>query len=200
MKRIKVVLALILIVVLNVQLGVPRVKTSTPTEIADSINKGIAWLAAQQNPDGSWGTYSVGETGLAVLKLETYATDSGKDPLGPSYAYYHNVSKGLDYIFSNAHNVTIGEKTIGGQPLGNPDTNNNGWGVEIYSSEEMYETGISAMAIAASQHPERVISAGSADVIGRNYSSVLTDIVDFLAWAQNNVTDQSRGGWGYTPQ
>ena len=199
MKKTKALITLILtlIVVVNMPTLILKGQASTQQEISESINKGVAWLAAQQNPDGHWGEYPVGETGLAVLKLETYAADSGKDPLDPSYIYYTNVSKGLDFIFSNAHNVSITT-----QPAGNPDANNNGWGVEIYTYEEIYETGTSAMAIAASQHPEKIVDVPGSDANGRTYKDVLTDIVDFLAFAQNEATlgsENYRGGWGYYP-
>jgi hypothetical protein len=162
---------------------------ATPQEIQGAIDAGLPWLASQQWSDGSWDGY-VGPTGLAVLKFETHAMDMGKSPLDPSYVYATNVQKGLDYIFSKAIVYAIGP-----QPAGDPDTNGNGIGIGAWNYRAMYECGIATMAVSASGAPDAVTTNGSVNVIGRTYKDVAQDMVDFIAFAQN----EGSGGWAYDP-
>ena len=153
-------------------------------------------MAAQQNPDGSWGTgYQVAKTAFAVLKFETHAIQNCTDPLDPSYLYHAQVRNGLDYIFANAHTLAIST-----QPAGDPDTDGDGLGVYFVSpfvAVRTYETGVVMMAIAASTHPEMVVSVPGSVVNGWTYKDVLQDAVDYLAFGQNDAGLQ-RGGWGYS--
>jgi hypothetical protein len=196
-KKMTYIVAMVF-VALTLSLVVPRAKAATPVEIQSAIDKGLAWLAAQQNVDGSFGTnyYRVGDTGLAVFKFETYAQERQMDPFDSNFAYHDQVINGLNYLFANAHNWTISV-----QPAGDPDTNGNGIGVTFYTpydgSHRMYETGISAMAIAHSQHPTTVVSVAG-DVNGRTYRNVLIDVVDYIAFGQEDIgTGSYRGGWRY---
>ncbi len=168
--------------------------------IEESTTDGIAWLASQQNPDGSWGTkWSVAKTGLAVLKLETHATSENISPFDPSYPYHTQVEAGLDYLFANAHGAFINP-----QPAGNPDTNSNGKCAYFYSTNitgeahyvPVYETSIVMMAIAASNAPDRVVNVPDTLLNGVTYRQVLQDCVDYLAWAQTD-SGYGRGGWNY---
>jgi len=205
-------LALALVMMLAVTLAAPvhaggiAEPSDPPTEeeIADNITAGLQYLAnAQYNVAGSeygaWReSYYVGVTGLAVLKFETHATFMGMSPLDPAYEYSDNVAAGLDFIFANTHNVTISAQTYG-----DPDANGNGVGVTAYhpgqSGHEMYEAGIALMAICASNEPNRIVTVGPQT--GRTYAAVAQDMVDFIAFGQNeglNAADPDRGGWRYT--
>jgi hypothetical protein len=163
-------------------------------EIEEAIVSGLAWLAAQQFEDGSWGYHPEGcdrvaYTGLAVLKFETRAIELKLDPMGEEYEYAAQVVDGLAYIISNAR-----EEAIGVQPAGNPDSNGNDVGIYFNQEEswcedyhEIYNTGIAMMAIAASGHPEL-------------YAGFLQDAVDYMAWAQaDDFCELHRGGWRYHP-
>lgn len=168
------------------------VYAATEEEIDLAIENGMAWLADQQNPDGSWGMwwYQVAETGFAVLKFETHAIHIGMDPLDPSYQYYAQVKNGLDYIFLNAWIIPIGVQTHG-----DPDTDHDNIGVG-FGSYRIYDTGIAMMAIGASTHPEMVVNVAGSPVNGWTYKEVLQDAVDYLAWAQTDGGN-CRGGWNY---
>ena len=162
---------------------------ASEAEIEQAINNGTAWLAAQQNPDGSWGsgtTYYVGHTGLALTALGSH------DPV----TYSDNISSGLNFLFANAHNVSISMQTAG-----DPDTNGNGNGIVFYSvqNHEMYETGVAVMALAECGYltPDAVVNVPGSDVNGMTYEDVLQDAVDFIAYAQIDSGD-GRGGWYYT--
>ncbi len=177
--------------------------TNAPREtVGESTDDGLAWLAAQQNTDGSWGTkWQVAKTGLAVLKLETHATSANMSPFDPAYPYKAQVEKGLDYLFANSYTTNISP-----QPAGNPDSNNNSIGAYFYTANlsgekhyvPIYETGITLMAVAASNAPDRVVNVAGSPVNGWTYQRVATEAVDYLAWSQ---TDRGfgRGGWNYEP-
>jgi len=190
-KLLSTLITLSLVLILGTVLIPSPAMAATPQEIQDAIDAGLPWLASQQWSDGSWDGY-VGPTGLVVLKFETHAMDMGKSPLDPSYIYAANVQKGLDYIFSKAIVYAIGL-----QPAGDPDTNGNGIGIGAwnYAGHTMYECGIATMAVSASGAPDAVTTNGSVNVIGRTYKDVAQDMVDYLAFAQN----EGSGGWIYEP-
>lgn len=162
-------------------LAVMPARAATEEEIEQAIVDGLAWLAAQQNPDGSWGSSCrVAHTGMAVLKFESRAIELGLDPMGDDYEYSDQVALGLDYIVANAHDIAIGV-----QPAGDPDGNGNGKGVYFDDcGRPTYNTGIAMMAIAASGHPEL-------------YADILQDAVDYMAFGQCDA-GWGRGGWWYS--
>jgi len=160
-------------------------------DIETSIVNGLAWLALQQRPDGSFYAYecdSVGYTALAIAKFEDRAWDLGYDtPLDPDYEYHEVVQLGLDYIMSYATPYDISA----GKLAGDPDGDGDGWGVHFapcgVNSHAMYQTGLALMALSSSGHPEI-------------YGDAVQDAVDFLAWTQADVNcGLHRGGWRYNP-
>ena len=187
------------IMIASVLTLIPAAQAATPDEISNAIDKGLAWLATQQNADGSWGTSDrVARTALAVLKFETHATLQGKSPFDPDYPYHEQVEKGLNFIFTKARITNIGNQTHDGI-VDDPDTNDNGIGVYFYDTSSwhaMYETGIALMAIAASNAPDRVVNVSGSPVNGWTYKEVAQDIVDYLAWGQTD-SGYGRGGWNY---
>ena len=158
-------------------------------EIEESIVQGLAWLAGQQNNDGSWGDWEkVAHTGLAVLKFIDRAKELGKDPFGVDYEYHNQVEEGLEYIFSQANTITIGTQ---------PDFPGDGIGVYITDSwHDSYATGISLMAISAAK-PYAPGPVTTGPLVGWTYAEVIKDTVDYLAFGQNDM-GWPRGGWGYT--
>ena len=191
MKVQRLLLYLIITAILVVTM-MPLASAATPAEVNQGIDDGLAYQATQQNADGSFGlwgggAYTIGETGEAVLAFE----NNGHFP-GGGTLYSDNVEKGLDYLFTYATPVAIGA-----QEAGNPDTNSDGLGVYIAcSGEDLYCTGIVAMAIAGSNTPDRLVTTGP--LTGQTYKQVLTNMVDYFAWAQNDAsTGNSRGGWRY---
>lgn len=180
-------------------------RAATQVEIDAAIQKGIEWLIAQQNADGSWLSWvedneyqsSISPTAFAVIKLGEYAQELGYDsPFNPNYAYHEAIDKGMRYVFENAHVVDINS-----QPVGNPDSDGDGLGVYFSDSvhlwEETYNTGIVMMAIAATRSPDRIVMAPSSPVDGWTYKQVLQDTVDYMAFGQTDEPP-GRGGWGYT--
>lgn len=191
--------AVTVVLILAVVLVAPAAQAATPADIEQAIDDGLAWLATQQNgTTGQWGvSNTVCHTALAVLKFEHHAIFGlGISPFDAGYMYHTNVEKGLDYLFLQA-------KTEGGVPLtsphGNPDPDGDG-GIIIYNNvnERMYEQGAAMMAIAASNAPGRVVNVAGSIVDGWTYSAVLQDMVDLVAWAQQD-SGTGRGGWRYAP-
>jgi hypothetical protein len=186
---------LFIAVLMAFALCLPTANAVTPAEIQASIDDGLAWLAGQQNPNGSWG-YSAGETGLAVKKFEHYAItmDPPVNPLNTTYQYYAQVRGGLDFLFSQAIIVSIGV-----QPAGDPDSDGDGIGVCFVSDDwhRTYETGIALMAIAESDCRDSIVDVPGSPIDGWTFYDVAVDAVDYLAWAQIDAGD-GRGGWCYT--
>ena len=186
-------LIIVMALALVMALTAPVAQAATPEEIEDAIEDGLTWLAGEQNADGSWGAWEqVALTGLAVLKFETHAIFMGMSPFDPAYTYHENVENGLDYIFDNAQEAL--SPLI--SPHGNPDPDGDGGIYFTTDGHETYNTGIALMAIAASDAPSRVVNVTGSVVDGWTYEEVAQDIVDYLAWGQNDAGNEE-GGWGY---
>jgi PKD repeat protein len=162
-----------------------------------AIDRGLWWLHKIINRSGSlayWieGGYSISLTGSAVVAFENSGHlptgDPTKDP------YVADVTGGLNYLFSRMVVQPIAEDAQ--SPYGNPDTNGNGIGISVNSDRYTYEIGPAMMAIAASTTPEAIAQFGPANVYGRTYRDILTDMVDMCAWGQDEA-GAGRGGWRY---
>ena len=179
-KRTKRLLLAITFITIAI-IAISPAQAATEEQIEQSTTEGTEYLAEQQNPDGSFGTSDyIGTTDLAVIKLETHATENGKSPFDPTYQYSDEVQDGLNYLFSQAKTVPISV-----QPDGNPDSNGDGLGVYFGSSPNdyrvMYQTGIALAAITAGEAPDRVVNVPGSPVNGQTYKQVAQNVVDFLA-------------------
>lgn len=177
------------ILLMNVRM--PLANAASQTSINTAITKGLAYLNSTQQSDGSWGPGSspIASTATAVLAFE----NQGHYGWNASDPYSSTVQKGLNWLFSNGLNITISNQTAG-----NPDTNGNGIGV-YWSSDgyPVYETPMVLSAIVGSNAPTNVTSAGPLGV--RMYHDIAQDVVDYLAYAQNDPSSGTyRGGWGYS--
>jgi hypothetical protein len=170
---------------------------ATEEQIEQSILDGLLWLVGQQDTlNGSWGTsYRVALTAFAVLKLETYAIETGQlneegkidQVIIEGTDYYSNLVAGLNYMMSNAHSLVLLE------PDGNEDDK-----AVYFVYQNNYYTSIAMMAIAASTHPEWTATV---DGVEMSYEDILQDSVDYFVWGQNDgaAAGDMRGGWGYGP-
>ncbi len=184
-------LALLSMVMILSATLIPAASAASQTDINTAIDKGLAYLASIQAGDGHWGgAYYVACTSMAVLAFENAGFHAGD---GSIYAL--NVQNGLNYLFSTAH-----IQAIGVQPAGDPDTNGNGMGIYFNDpwGQVIYQTPMVLMAIVGSQTQTAVATTGPVNVIGRTYYDIVVDIVDYLAWAQNDYGN-GRGGWRYGP-
>ncbi len=205
MKRLILALTIAAVFLLS---SMTVVSAASEEEIQASIEDGLAWLANDQEDDGSWPAYYGDEatTGLALLKLCEYAKEQGLDPYDPDYIYSSNVTAGLDYLYSRMSvvNLSLQNHTAGASgTVDDPDSNGNGLGIYIpgYSS---YTTGIGLSALSVCGLPERVVAAPNTVVDGMTQANIIQDMVDWLAWAQSDYhynysgdNDCGEGGWYY---
>lgn len=177
--KLKILVVLVLFGLLVGMVAIPA-QAATEDEIEESIAAGLAWLAAQQNPDGGWYRYydPVACTGFALVKMLDRGYELAKEdpnidgPFDPDYAYSANIEKGLKYLFANAASHPQGGICFA-----------MGW-------DETYNTGIAMMAIAATRVPTRIVPTGPFS--GKTYKYVMDGCVTFFANTQN-----PDGGWRY---
>jgi hypothetical protein len=178
-----------------------KVEAASPGGVYLAIIKGITYLASIQKSDGSWprpsGQDAIATTAMAVLAFE----NAHHLPGNVSDPYHMNVTNGLNYLLSQAR-----VQAIGPRPTGNPDTSGDGIGIYFDdfidggASVSCYETPMVLMTLVGSGNASRAATTGPANVTGRTYHDIATDIVDWLAWAQNdNTTGIYEGGWRYHP-
>lgn len=181
----KLLFTLVALILLLGLTAVPA-QAANPSAIEAAVVKGLTWLAAEQQANGSWAEsveqggppVNVAATGLAVLKFEEYAKELGKDPFDTvNYTYANNVINGLKYIFGYA----------------NQDANGvhfNNWPTDVYC------TGIIMMAVAASNHPNEKIPTGG-PFAGQTYAWLEQQMLNWMVSAQNVAGSLMPGGWGY---
>ena len=60
----------------------PQAGAATEDEIEQAVASGVAWLAGEQNGDGSWGSggYLIAKTCFVLTKLQERAYDLGVVP------------------------------------------------------------------------------------------------------------------------
>ena len=138
-----------------------------------------------------------GDTGLAVLAFEDYNHRATNDPNQDIYA--DTVQRGLWFVEGQL-------RTTDAANTPNTDSDLNGNGLktyEAYSGGNAYRNGIVAMAIANSKDPTHVSTcgfpSGEPGVQGMSYKTILEDVVDYIAYAQEDRTYCSGyGGWRYS--
>ncbi len=184
------------------------VKEAQPRDtIKDAISAGVAWLATQQNLDGSWSdSYPIACTGFVLTKLQEYAYEIGHSPFDDDYVYKKNVINGWKFLFrTESQNQPVHMTKLPfttqkhGEKLDNADTNGNGYGL-YFNRHICYATGICLMALEASGTPNRVNDGGldfNRDSSPDTFFEIAQDVVDFLAYAQTD-SGSGEGGWTYS--
>jgi len=172
--------------------------------IETAVTNGVAWLAAQQNPDGSWENWEqAAHTCLALVKLQERAYDLGyPTPFDPQYEYSDNIIAGWNYLFGTPHiqvQSPLSPQWHAGTP-DDPDINGNGYGLYFGTwGHPTYTTGICLMALASSGTPDRP-NEGGLDFNGNGspdtYQEIAQEAMEWLAFGQADI-DWSEGGWGY---
>jgi len=170
---------------------------SMDEDVLEAIENGTAFLAGQQNPDGSWGSSDkAAYTGFVLIKLQDYAYELGYSPFDPGYIYSTNVINGWQYLFSQASTQTISSQDHTSGATGtwdDPDTNGNGYGIHFGGGgHKTYTAGVCLMALVSSGTPHRPFDAGP-----ETFKDIAQDVVDWLAFAQGD-SGLAEGGWRYT--
>jgi len=216
-KKIVIVAFCAVLLLSMVTMLTTRTRAVTEQEIEDAITKGVAYLAGQQNPDGSWGldcSITTAYTGFVLIKLQIRAYELGyQSPFDPNYNYSGNVTAGWSFIFSTdgAGNplyalkqpLSLQDHTGGaGGTVDDPDTNGNGYGIYFDNPcpfHKVYTTGIVLMALQASGTPNRTNDGGidyDGDGFADTFKQIVQDAADWLAWAQGD-SGNDEGGWAY---
>ena len=181
-----------------------------------AIERGLKWLYLHQGSNGSIYSYnsnsSAGaETAAAVLAFEnrghkpcTQDLDLDGDVDANDRAlwekdniYAETVHKGLDYAISTLTSFGIAALY---------DSNGNGVAIAdnycpTSSCRGYYKIGMYMMALVgagdvASGAPNLVATTGPVGVIGKTYSTIVEDMVDYCDYGQYHST---YGGWRYRP-
>jgi hypothetical protein len=205
------VLSILVIAGLLIGLLVVPAQAATDEEIEDTIKEGVAWLAGQQNEDGSWGQWEWNRTaitGMVLVKLQERAGELDfESPFDPDYEYSDEIIKGWKYVFTMTRTLkqalSLQDHTVlpGSGTIDNPDTNGNGYGVYFGPGQINYNTGICLMALAASGTPNRPNDGGldlNGDGSFDTFGEIAQDTVDWMAFAQSDGGPQE-GGWSYGP-
>jgi hypothetical protein len=198
-----VTVGLVLVALLVVPLAGTAGAQPSHDEVKEAIDKGVLWLAQQQNDDGFWERWEAcAVTALAVKKLEHHAVDPkwgwGLDsPFDEAYPYRENVEKGLNWLFDNC----AGTIDIEAQPAGDPDSDGDDTGVyfqdNVYGAgahHRSYTTGMALMALCEAVEMDTEITSGP--LTGWTYEEVARDTMDYLAFGQTDG-GWGQGGWGY---
>lgn len=166
-----------------------------------AIQKGLKYLYLSRStttlagcPANYWATETTAGTGLALMAFMNHGHLEINDPDADIYAKI--VEDGLNYYFYyfSGQSAAVNDNTTFTQS----DINGNGLKHYGYTNN-MYHVGIAAMTIAATVTPNAVVrSCAHASIAGRTYKSVLEDVVDFIAYAQQEGTSGAAGGWRYS--
>ena len=172
---------------------------SLDVETNVAIDNGLWYLHGIQSRSessgllyGEWsfGGYSASSTASATQAFEINGHlelgDVREDP------YVETASRGLHSLFSKLRAADISNQTYG-----NPDSNNNGIGIEVNSNRPIYEGGMVMDAIAGSGSAGIYADSGPAGVINRTYKDIAQDMVDQYAWGQYDSASVG-GGWRYS--
>lgn len=105
--------------------------------------------------------------------------------------YVETVSRGLRSLMTMLRAINIGPQTYG-----DPDTNQNGIGVETAEADPIYQGGQIMDAIAATGSADTFADTGGVGIRGRTYKDIAQDMIDAYAWGQFDHPTTG-GGWRY---
>lgn len=111
--------------------------------------------------------------------------------------YTETVRRGLHRVFQRLS--TPGIPTLKTIPSGTytEDINGNTIGVCVDDGNELYQGGMVMDCIVASGTPNAVTVTGGANILGRKYSDILQDMVEFYLYAQYTGSSPYGGGGGW---
>lgn len=98
----------------------PPAPAVTPQQVRDAVMKGLAWLATQQAPDGSWATTD-GMAGLALIAYEAagfdYTNSTVQRGLGYVRSFYNDTSgKAFNSFFFYEQAISLMALLASGDP------------------------------------------------------------------------------------
>jgi len=182
---------------------------SLEVEVNVAIDEGLWYLHKTQDrytsggsDYGRWISGYAGATGSAyycvtAANVNAFEANGHLESGDQSNPYVETVKRGMRQVFAYLQTIAISP-----QPAGDPDSNGNGYGVQVAGTYPPYQGGMFIDAIVASGDPDAVTTTGQAPsggnpgILGRTYQDIVQDMVDAHAWGQveNSVW---RGGWRY---
>ncbi len=176
---------------------------SFESQVNAAVENGLRWLYLNQQSSGHWvgyaGSYYASASAEAVLAFENAnhlpINDLDED------IYAECVQAGLNYLLSTLSPVSVGPQTYGDPEATAPgNSDHNGIGLQVDNTP--YTVPMVLMALVGSgpltsSAPTLTATTGGASVRGRTYFDIAVDLVDWLAWGQNE--GYYRGGWRYAP-
>lgn len=160
---------------------------------------------------GNWDSGKYGyASGLGFSSLDAenvcaFETQGHLETGSVDNPYTETVQRGLRRVFQRLATQGIPSlKTIQNSPSGTTyleDLSGSGIGICADDGETLYQGGMFMDCIIASGTPNAVTVTGRPGVVGRKYSAILQDMVDYYLWAQytGNSPYGGGGGWRYSP-
>jgi opacity protein-like surface antigen len=164
-------------------------------------------------PMGNWdygqGAGSYTTISAQAATLNAFEANGHRENGDPDNPYTETVARGMKYLMARLVAAPLAVQTVG--PLAgqdtrsdDPDMNGNGVGITIDARNPLvdvrgydapYQLGMVMDAIVASGRPGAVATTGPDGVIGKTYSEIIQDMVDWYAMAQSD--NLNHGGWRY---
>jgi hypothetical protein len=151
--------------------------------VDQSVNSGLSWLAANQQPDGSFPSIDLGQpgvTGLCVLAFMSHGHIPGEGPYGAG------LSRAIDYIA--ASQKPSGLITVYG-PDGTQISRNVGHDIGVAAA---YNHAISSLVLSESYG---MSDAARTEKTRRAIDQALAATLAMQHWPKDRAID--RGGWRY---
>lgn len=172
------------------------------SEVNVAIDEGLWYLHKTMTRTGDQGYWSSGYAGSSYpanlgANLNAFFVNGHLETGPASNPYIETVQRGMKYLFTRLSTVNIANKTYPA-PIGtvNPDSNGNGFGIQVNHTDPPYQGGSVMDAIIASGTPAAVTTTGGAGIIGRSYADIIQDMVDMYASGQS-YSGTYYGGWRY---
>lgn len=162
-----------------------------------AIEDGLRAMYLQQLADGRWGwrggaTEPSRDCGTTGFSLWAFA-NRGYGPLSDSI-YARTARRGVDHILSNTQAI---DPPL--QPhIGDPDADQNGRALNLCPTiveGYAHPIAIAALIAAYSDAPQTVLDFSP--FAGETVFQLVQDGVDFIAYAQSDQNNVTRGGWRY---
>ena len=166
------------------------------TRVDAAIDEGLWYLhksMIRYSQDGQdfgrwldWYNASTSASAIHAFEDKSHLPDGDlmEDP------YVETVRRGINNMLSYMYPITV---------TNGFDRNGNGYLLGCNDGHAIYEPGMVMMALVASENRYRVATAGDPDYVqGRTYGDIIEDMVEYLAYAQND-NPPNNSGWRYNP-
>jgi hypothetical protein len=171
------------------------------------LHKSMTRLSSGGVDLGHWDSAKNGgyASGLGYSSLDAenvcaFETQGHLEIGGADDPYTETVQRGLRRVFQRLTAQQIPPLKVIPSGTWTEDYNGNGIGICVDDGYPLYQGGMIMDCIIASGTPNAVTVTGRANVVGRKYSDILQDMVEYYLWAQYTGGGGSGGGgWRYNP-